>query len=248
MIIDAHAHYGDWYFPIENPSADAIVAKMAKLGVDRVVLSSSLAIVYDFREGNAELAEAMRGRPGLAGYVSVNANYPEESLAEMETYLGKSPPNGFVGVKVHPQLAAKGFDCPECVLFAEAAARYDVPILIHTFATPLESPWNVARVAEKVPAAKFILGHMGGYDWESGIAVGKARPNTWLEICSTCTDPRKLRAAIEAVGAGRVLFGTDATLFAPEYMLGAMDDMGLSAQERAMVMGGNALRLFGFAR
>jgi predicted TIM-barrel fold metal-dependent hydrolase len=248
MIIDSHAHYGDWYFPLKNPSADETSLRMKKLGIDMTVFSSSLGIVYDFREGNAELAKVLGGHPEFSGYVAVNLNYPKESLAELDAYLAAPGPRRFVGIKIHPMLDGRSFDSPAGLLFAEAAGRYGVPILIHTFGSAIESPRNILKAAGKFPKAKFILGHMGGYDWEAGIEVAKACPQAWLEICSTCTDMRKIRAAIDAVGAGRLLFGTDSTLFAPEYTLGALLDMGLSGQERSMLMGENAQALFGFAR
>lgn len=244
MIVDAHAHYGDWYFPIKNPDAAEIRESMRRLGIDRAVFSSSSAIVYDFREGNRELAEVLKKAPEFSGYVAVNCNYLPESLREIDSYLSRKKETGFIGVKVHPQLAGRSFDCDECLAISEAAAKYDAPILIHTFGSPLESPRNVLRAAEKIPEAKFILAHMGGYSWEEGIAVGSLRKNTFLEICGTCTDTRKLRAAIAAVGAERVLFGTDSTLFAPEYVFGSIADMGLSEAEKRLVMGGNAERIF----
>ncbi|HOV64270.1 MAG TPA: amidohydrolase family protein, partial [Spirochaetia bacterium] len=83
--------------------------------------------------------------------------------------------------------------------------------------------------------------------WEEGIEVGMAAENTYLEICSSCTDMRRVRRAVDAVGKERVLFGTDSTLFMVEYTLGAMDDMGLTEEERTAIMGENAERLFGFS-
>jgi len=248
LIVDAHAHYGDWYFPIRNPSAEETANRMRALGVDRAVFSSSLGIVYDFREGNEELAGVLGEHPEFSGYVAVNLNYPEESLAEIERYLGPGRKReGFVGIKVHPMLAMRSFDCEAGLLFAEASSRLGVPILVHTFGSVIESPMILLRAAERLPGAVFILGHMGGYAWEDGIAAGKARPNTLLEICSTCTEPWKVRAAIEAVGEDRGLFGTDSTLFAAEYMHGAVRDFGLSDRELAKVMGENAERIFRFS-
>jgi len=247
LIVDAHAHYGDWYFPVVNPSAEETADRMRALGVDRTVFSSSLGIVYDFREGNEELASVLEAHPEFSGYVAVNLNYPEESLAEIEKYLGPGRKgDGFVGIKVHPMLAMRSFDCEAGLLFAEASSRLGVPILVHTFGSAIESPRNVLRAAGRFPGAVFILGHMGGYAWEEGLAAGRAVPNAWLEICSTCTDTGKVRAAIEAVGEDRVLFGTDSTLFAAEYMHGAMADFGLSDRELAKVMGENAERIFRF--
>jgi predicted TIM-barrel fold metal-dependent hydrolase len=244
MIVDAHTHYGDWYFPIKNPTAEETQGGMKKLGIDHAVFSSSSAIVYDFREGNAELAGVLKKVPEFSGYVSVNCNYLPESLREIETYLSHKEESGFIGIKVHPLLAGRSFDCDECLHISEAAAKYEAPILIHTFGSAIESPRNILKAAEKFPETKFILAHMGGYSWEEGIAVGLLRKNTYLEICGTCTDTRKLRAAITAVGAERVLFGTDSTLFAPEYVFGSIADMGLSENEYRLVMGENAKRLF----
>jgi uncharacterized protein len=245
MIVDAHAHLGQWYFPTIDPDPAAMIAGMHRLGIHHTILSSALAIVYDFREGNRRLDQAIRPHPGFSAYVAVNLNYPAESLLQIDAWLRDRERNRFVGIKVHPQLCQRSFDCDEGLRIAEAAARWQAPILIHTFGSPIESPRNVLRAAEKFPEVNFILGHMGGYAWEEGIAVALLRPNTILEICSTSTDMRKIRRAIQAVGAERVLFGTDSSLFMPEYMWGAMDDMGLDAREKNLIMGGNARRLFG---
>jgi hypothetical protein len=133
MIVDAHTHYGDWYFPIKNPTAEETQGGMKKLGIDHAVFSSSSAIVYDFREGNAELAGVLKKVPEFSGYVSVNCNYLPESLREIETYLSHKEESGFIGIKVHPLLAGRSFDCDECLHISEAAAKYEAPILIHTF-------------------------------------------------------------------------------------------------------------------
>ncbi len=245
MIIDAHAHLGKWYFPTWQPSAAAIAARAARLGIDVTLLSSSLAIIYDAPEGNRELAEAIRPYPQLLGYVSVNLNYMDEALDELERYLGSSSRNPqFVGVKVHPLLCKHRYDTPEGLALTRSVAAYGVPILIHTFDSALESPWNVLAAATAVPSVPIILGHMGGETWWEGIRVAQEAPNVYLEICSTWTDPEKVRAGIEAVGPERVLFGTDATFFDASHMLGAIEDAGLSPAERTLVMCENARRLF----
>jgi predicted TIM-barrel fold metal-dependent hydrolase len=245
MIVDAHAHFGKWYFPISQLTEHDILAYMEREKIDYTVLSSSLAIVYDFREGNRELEKALRGHPQLLGYVSINFNYPKESLEELEHYLGhRDLLPQFVGVKVHPLLAKHRYDSPEGMKLTRAVADYGVPILVHTLSSSLESPWNVLPAAKANPGVPIILGHMGGDTWWEGIRVALQSPNIYLEMCSTWTDPDKLRAAIEAVGAERLLFGTDATLFDVSHMLGAVEDAGLTDEERSLILGENAKRLF----
>jgi hypothetical protein len=248
MIIDAHTHYGPWYFPVENLDWEGFKRRLSGVGIEGAIISSSSAIVYDFREGNAELARLLIGESHYWGYVTVNFNYPEESLEELDRYLQDPQSSRFVGIKVHPLLAAKSFDCPEGERIVEHSIRYQAPFLIHTFNSPLESPRNVLRLSKAYPQALFILGHMGGYEWEVGIEVAKERPNVYLEVCSTCTDPRKLRQAVEAIGPQRVLFGTDATLFEPSYMRKALEDAGLSRQEMRWVTGESARNLFRLER
>ncbi|HOR01618.1 MAG TPA: amidohydrolase family protein [Anaerolineae bacterium] len=252
MIVDAHAHIGKWYYPTAQLTVPDMLAYMTRYGIDVSILSSTLAIVYDAREGNQELAQAIEGCPQLLGYVSVNLNYLEESLEELDRYLGSGAKQGgaarFVGVKVHPLLARHRYDTPEGMALTRAVAAYGVPILVHTFGSALESPWNVLPAARANPEVPIILGHMGGDCWWEGIRVARESPNLYLEVCSTWTDPEKVRLAVAAVGAERVLFGSDATLFDAAYALGAMEDAGLSAEERALIMGGNARRLFGIKR
>lgn len=245
-IVDAHAHLGRWPYPIRQGTAADLAAEMQALGVVASVTSHSLAIYYDAVEGNAALAAEIRDFPQIWGYVSVNLNYPEQAEGELERYLGGGSPfrHKFIGVKVHQSLSRRRFDTPEAMAIARAVDRYRVPVLVHTFGSALESPWNVLPAAKANPDVPFILGHMGGEAWSEGARVGREAPNLYLELCSSWTDPEKVRAAIDAVGPERVLFGTDANLFTLAHMVGALEDAGLSGDELRLVMGGNARRLF----
>lgn len=245
-IVDAHAHLGRWPYPIRQGTAADLAAEMQTLGVVASVTSHSLAIYYDAVEGNRALAEEIRDFPQIWGYVSVNLNYPEQATDELERYLGAGSPfrHKFIGVKVHQSLSRRRFDTPEAMAIARAVDRYRVPVLVHTFGSALESPWNVLPAAKANPDVPFILGHMGGEAWSEGARVGREAPNLYLELCSSWTDPEKVRAAIDAVGPERVLFGTDANLFTLAHMVGALEDAGLSEGELRLVMGGNARRLF----
>ena len=53
-------------------------------------------------------------------------------------------------------------------------------------------------------------------------------PNIWLEFCSTYLATGAIRRGIEAVGADRVLFGSDYPLIALPYMVAAYADAELS--------------------
>lgn len=240
-IIDVHTHYGKWPFPMANVSPTEMVATLKRWDIQTAVVSSSLAIVYDFREGNRALAEAIESQPELLGYVVLNLNYPEESAREMETYLARP---GFVGVKIHPLYCRQKINSPNGQWLAAKMAEYGRPLLLHTYSSPLESPWNVVPIARAFPSLPIIVAHMGGDAWQEGIAVAKEAPNLYLEPCATWADADKVAVAVREIGAERMLFGSDYTLFDPGHTLGMIEDAGLSAEERALILYGNAARLF----
>jgi uncharacterized protein len=245
-IIDAHAHLGRWGFPTHQASAADLAMEMDAHRISATIVSHSLAISYHAPEGNRRLAEEISGFARIFGYVTVNLNYPAQMIAELDRYLDpQSPHRGkFVGVKVHQMYARHRYDSPEGMALTERLAEIGVPVLVHTFSSAIESPWNVVAAAKAYPNANIVVAHMGGDAWWEGARAARQAPNVYLELCSTYTDPEKARAAVDAVGPERVLFGTDATLFTASHMLGAMADMGLTESELEMIMGGNARRLF----
>ncbi len=244
-VIDIHLHYGPWYFPIHTPSIAEMRETLQRFGITRGIVSSSVALIYDFREGNRLLMEALAGHTDLLGYVTVNHNYVEESLQELETYLGE--PN-FVGVKMHPLCFRQPVDTPEGRRMVRAVAEHGVPLLVHTHTSSLESPWHVVPVAKENPSLPIIMAHMGGESWMEGIRVAQEVSNLYLEPCCSYPDADKLRLAVDAIGAERILFGSDYSLLDPAFTLGMVQSSGLTSTERDLVLEGNALRLFGRAR
>ena len=126
--IDVHAHYGKWPFPIPERDAEGLLRLMDESGIETCLLSSALAIVYDMREGNRRLAEAIRPcHPRLRGYVTVNANYLTESCEEMHRYLDGER---FVGVKIHPSYQGRAAASAENLRLVEEVAKRRRPLLI----------------------------------------------------------------------------------------------------------------------
>jgi hypothetical protein len=84
---------------------------------------------------------------------------------------------------------------------------------------------------------------MGGYlHVEEAIAVAEAHENIYLET-SAMPYPPFIHTAVERVGPRRVLFGSDGPGCNPALELAKVRQAGLSADDEAMVLGGNAARL-----
>ncbi len=245
MIIDVHGHLGHWSFPVEEMSSEKLIAQMDHYGIDYTIVSSALAVRYDITRGNRKLYQELKRFPRIKGYVTVNLNYPKESIDELHTYFGQHQEEPlFVGVKIHPMMNHHRFDTKEGMKIAEAIAFYDVPILIHTYGSEIESPLQVVKVLEKYNTLKIILAHSGGFDWTLATSIASVSDSLFAEICSSCTSSDKLNALIEAFGSQRVLFGSDTTLFHPSFSIGMVEDAHLEPNVYRQIMGENAKRLF----
>jgi hypothetical protein len=238
-IIDPHQHTGSWPFPGRFGGIEMNVYYMQRYNISAVIISSTEGIVSDMVGGNARLAEYISGRPGLYGYVVVNPNDLKLSCQQMDHYYANKQ---FVAAKIHPSYAGQSLSSPKMApLIAEIAAR-GKPALIHT--------WGVAEVralgalAQRHPQWRVLMAHGGGDAWREALVVAKDTPNIYLEFCCSAVESRKVERAVEALGAERILFGSDATLFDAGYMLGMYKEANLPPEAQAQVMGGNALKLF----
>ncbi len=120
--------------------------------------------------------------------------------------------------------------------------------MIHTYSSAIESPWNVVPLAQANPKLTIIMAHMGGDAWSEGIAAAQVAPNLYADPCATWADAEKVETAVQQLGAERLLFGSDYTLFDPAHTLGMVNEANLSPEQRALIMGGNAADLWPVGR
>ena len=128
--IDVHAHFGLWpsAIPPRDP-VERLLEGCERENIAYALCSSLLALCYDMQEGNAEMAAAIADHEQLLGYVYANANELEQSVAEMERYLGRAD---FVGVKIHPRLSAVASNAPRMAALMAEVARLSPLLLMHT--------------------------------------------------------------------------------------------------------------------
>ena len=242
MIVDAHAHLGVTW-PDEGVRAtvaDAI-GMMDRAGVDRACTSASRYLRSDLREGNRVTQAAVRAFPDrLVGFVILSPREPELSRSEAHRYLGEE---GFRGVKLHRSHTDVPYDDPRYDDVYDQAEKHGVPVLAHTF-NPAEVR-QVVVAAGRYPRVAFIVGHTGGYSWADCLEMVASVPNTYLDICASCSDLGRVEAFVGAVGPERVLFGTDNPFLEPSHCLSQVQAADLSAADRGLILGGNILRLIG---
>lgn len=242
-ILDAHTHVDEapalgWVDPPE-----ALIPLLDEAGIRRAVIMAYGDAPVPRPESFEYVASAASRYPDrFWAFARLTPRQPEASARLLEHAVRE---RGFKGLKLHPVSFAMPPGHPDVVSLIRAAARLRAPVLFHSGDDGQSTPLEIAPAAAACPEAVIILGHMGGY-FHTGdaIEVARAYPNVALET-SAMPYPWRIRDAVRAIGAERVLFGSDGPGCQPALELDKVRRAGLSEPELELVLGGNLVRLLG---
>ena len=258
-LIDVHAHF--WHAAAgragwESPNQARLRAG-ARIGVDYHVASilgswGHTSPTYfpspeDVTVGNdAMLAIAAAHRDAVRMYVTVNPNHTRHAITEIERCVAQ----GAVGIKL---AASRRADDALLDPIAEVAAARGLPILHHIWqhrrhdvaGQDASDGADLSRLASRHPGVAFILAHIGGGgDYRHSFAVARDVPNVHLDLSGSGVDRGMLDGALAAVGAGRLVWGSDITMETGLAKLWALEAIGLSADDMSAIRWRNAARMF----
>jgi predicted TIM-barrel fold metal-dependent hydrolase len=124
----------------------------------------------------------------------------------------------------------------------------------------LGDPLGVAKLALAFPTVPFIIPHFGAglfrealmaADTCSNIHLDTSSSNGWMRYTPGLTLDEVFRTALSVVGASRLLFGTDSSFFPRGWQKPVFDaqkaalaSLGHTAEDEALIFGGNFDRLF----
>jgi predicted TIM-barrel fold metal-dependent hydrolase len=201
----------------------------------------------DVTLGNDEML-ALQRREGdrVRSYVTVNPNDTAHALSEIDRCLAQ----GAIGIKL---AASRRADDPLLDPIAVEAARRGVPVLQHVW-QHRRRDWpgqeasvgvEVAGLAARHAQVSFILAHIGGGgDWQHTLPALADVPNVYVDLSGSGVDRGMLDRTVAAVGASRILWGSDLTMETGLAKLWALDVIGLSAQDIELIRWRNAARIF----
>jgi len=263
-LVDAHAHFlhaacgrSDW---------EAVNAARFRAG-DRMGVTVHVASVLgsyghtsptyfpspaDVTAGNDAMRAICAAEPKrVRMLVTVNPNHTAHALAE----IAKGAASGAVGIKL---LASRRADDPLLDPICEAASAQRFPILHHIWQhrtrewpnQEISDGADLARLAVRHPTVTFILAHIGGGgDYQHTFHAIREVPNIVPDFSGSGVDRGMMDNAIRALGASRLLFGTDLTMCTGLAKLRALETTGLCTPADIEAMRWrNAARVFGAAR
>jgi predicted TIM-barrel fold metal-dependent hydrolase len=258
-LVDAHAHF--YHAAAGRSDWGDLNAARFRAG-ERIGVSYHVASVLgsygfssptyfpspaDVTAGNDAMLEIAGAEPSrVRMYVTVNPNYAEHALAEIERCVAR----GAVGVKL---LASRRADDALLDPIAEVAGERGLPILHHVWqhrrrewpSQEISDGADLARLAARHPATKFILAHIaGGGDYTHTFPAVVDTPNIYPDLSGSGVDRGMLDDAVAALGASRLLWACDLTMETGLAKLRALEVIGLSEDALADIRWRNAVRLF----
>ena len=136
----------------------------------------------------------------------------------------------------------------------------NLPVLIHTnepigHKYPGKTPNTLAQIYQLIdtfPQNKIVLAHWGGGLFFFSLLKKEVKQRLNRVYFDTAAspylyDPNVYRLAIDLLGVGKVLFGSDFPLLPPARYFDEMKAAGLSEEEMQQICGGNAAELFNLA-
>ncbi|MBE6377181.1 MAG: hypothetical protein E7050_12110 [Lentisphaerae bacterium] len=158
-----------------------------------------------------------------------------------------------IGIKIHPQVHTTWASDDRYESVFELAGKYNKTVMSHTweisYYNPRQKfscPWLFEEHIKKHPETNFVLGHAGG------------RPSTFFEVRELCRKYPQvsmdlagdyfhngmLENMASAVGADRIMFGSDIDGFDPRCPLGMVLGSSLSDDEVRLILCENAKRIY----
>jgi len=239
-VIDVHAHLGRWGYPGSEGVVDELRRLLDRSGFSKVIISSGMAIAYDVPGGNAEVARAVESDERIYGSVVFNARDGKESREQVERYADHPR---FVAAKYHPAYTGLALNAAENLKVIELIARKKLPLTFHSWTGDGAAAAEVARRFPKLPMIWF---HALATDYRKAAELARDLPNVYLDYVTSTQERGKVELLVERLGADRLLFGTDQSLFEPIRPLGQLIEAEICERDRRKILAGNARELFRF--
>lgn len=174
-------------------------------------------------------------------------------------------------VCLFPAMHGVSLDDPATDAVFAAAQQYSRAVFVHCgllsvgirrklglpspFDLRLGDPLAVAAMAVHYPQVPVIIPHFGAGLFREALMAASAAPNilldtsssnSWIKMHANLTLRDVFARALDVVGPGRLLFGTDSSFFPRGWQKGIFDDqqrvlgeLGVSGDDQAKIFGGN---------
>ena len=251
FVIDAHMHLGaPWALYTHGWETADILRLMDRLSINRAYSMHHMWLGDRFAETRDASLKAYDESGGRFPFMAVfDPRSEKESIAIMDACLGHE---GFICIKIHPSFHATPANDASYEPVWAYASEHKLPIMSHTWSDTynpsqkLSLPKLFEPHIEKYPDVVFVAGHAGGPGKGQYEVIELIRnyPNVYLDTSGDVFFLNLIEDLIDAVGAERVIFGTDQPWVDPRANLTRVFLADISDEARALVLRKNALSVY----
>ncbi len=244
--IDTHAHLGAWFDEGTTFTPEGFVALQERAGIERTVVTSAAALFTELTYGNEWTVMQAEKLDHLLVWLVLNPLKMRESEELLVRF--KDHPK-VVGFKIHPVLHKYPADIRASFRLLEKLEPLGMPVLSHGENDSYASPARLRRLAEGFPSLTVITAHFGvgqpGQTYEGIDAIQECKTRNLYTDMGTARAIRTgiIAQMVHAVGADRILFGTDSPLYEPMAFPALLAAADISEEERERIAYKNAERL-----
>jgi predicted TIM-barrel fold metal-dependent hydrolase len=198
-------------------------------------------MVVDNTDANNQMIKLARAQSRLiSGLAVANPWYGKRAVS----ILQRAFEGGLVGLYLDP--ARQGFQLSESIIdpLIEVCREYDRPVYSHTGTPVCAMPFQLAELAQRFPTVTFVMGHAAWTDFNGYDVIPVARKVENIMVETSCTVGAFVQAAIDQLGADRLLFGTGYPASLPAYEFAKFSALKLERAVAAKIMRENAIRLW----
>ncbi len=226
-------------------TVEGTIAAMDRAGVDRALAYSPHAALYDSREGNDLLLEAIDGEPRIVPQFVGNPTWDD-----LDEFADRAAELGVRSIRLFPVLHNYPLKAWVIEDWMAWLADERIPVWLPVDA---EAPWlkdseidprDFHDVALEFPDVNFVLSEVRYNDMPWALVMLRRLPNLYIEI-SRSVHTGGIEELLDAVGGQRVLFGSRFPDSEIPLQLYALHRAGLTDSVLRGICAGNLDRLLG---
>ena len=257
-VFDVHVHLRDGETSLQQYRADVRAAGLQLSGVGVMWFGgphqARQGDLDTIRAGNDRVIALAAKHPDVLPIATVHPYDGNAALAE----LARVAAAGVKVLKIHAH--TQGFDVsdPRVETLARRAGELGVTVLMDNANILPGDTEKLFNLVVRVPKTKFILAHIGGLNFRFWNILALARTadgfgfdNLYFDISATVLvvvdSPveEEFLWTLRNVGLDHVLLGSDYPQIGLDTTVEAFERLDLTADEKAKIRSGNAMKLFG---
>ena len=236
-IIDANTVFGPWPRMRADMAVDRLVKALKNHGVSRSLAISTVGLLHNHGDGNAETLRVCNEQPMLIPVATIDPRGyfgPPGMLAKLKE-------QGFRMFRFFPMLQEWRLDHAAFCDILDEMEPLNLPVMMQARETGYPTALVKSLDGHK---ANFILEGVSFENLAEAVSVMRKHENVYLDT-RELNVPGALRFVVDQIGAHRIVFGSGCLRSSLASSLRYVTESEITDEHKSSILGGNIKRLLG---